>query len=203
MPFTSIMSRWHRKALNGEKVFVCENKLVNFADDSTLVFGGGGRDDGKMGSTISRRMAKRRLSKCAADFLVWLVGYCKDLHLTFSVGKTACLHFWEKHEVPVNIPVVIDCPELDVFHGKELKTLHEDPVRLLGFYLNPFLNFNAHIDKVVKKCDVGINMMRGLASTSWGMRGKLLKVIFNGLIESVLFYGLEIFRHAALKKRNL
>ena len=28
-------------------------------------------------------------------------------------------------------------------------------------------------------------------------------MVFNGLIESVLFYGLEVFGHAALKKRNL
>ena len=65
------------------------------------------------------------------------------------------------------------------------------------------MNFNAHVDKVVKKCDVSINMVRGLAGSGWGMRGKLLKIIFNGLIEAVLFYGLEIFGHAAMTKRNL
>ena len=35
------------------------------------------------------------------------------------------------------------------------------------------------------------------------MRGKLLKIVFNGLIESVLFYELEVFGHAALRLRNL
>ena len=46
---------------------ICENKLVNFADDSTVVFGGGatfGKD------YQSRREAKKQLSRCASDFLV-------------------------------------------------------------------------------------------------------------------------------------
>ena len=59
------------------------------------------------------------------------------------------------------------------------------------------------MDKVLKKTKAGINMMRALAGSGWGMRGKLLKIVFNGLIESVLFYGLEVWGHAALRKRNL
>ena len=117
---------------------ICDNKLVNFADDSTVVFGGGatfGKD------YQSRREAKKQLSRCASDFLVWFVKYCKDLHLTFSVDKTTCMFFWERWEKPQNIPVKIDCPELGKFHGLELATLHDDPVRLLGIYLDPFSEF--------------------------------------------------------------
>ena len=148
-----------------------------------------------------------------------------DVHLTFWFGlwsaakiciwlslsrKPLVCFFWEVGERPENIPVRIDCPDLGEFHGLELKTLHEDPVRLsydpvrlLGIYLDPFLSFEAHIDKLVRKCDVGINMMRALAGSGWGMRGKLLKIVFNRLIESVLFYGLEVWGHAAMRKRNL
>ena len=69
--------------------------------------------------------------------------------------------------------------------------------------LDSFLDFNAHVDKVLNKTEVGINMMRALAGSGWGMRGKLLKIVFTGLIKSVLFYGLEVWGHAALRKRNL
>ena len=178
---------------------LCDNKLVNFADDSTVVFGSGCIEK----DFLSRREAKKQLSRCASDFLTWFVKYCKDLHLEYSVDKTKCMFFWEKHERPENLPITIDCLELGEFHGLQLDTLHEDPVRLLGVYLDPFLDFNAHVDKVLKKTEVGINMMRALAGSGWGMRGKLLKIVFNGLIESVLFYGLEVWGHAALRKRNL
>ena len=114
-----------------------------------------------------------------------------------------CLFFWETWERPQNVPVIINCPALGEFHGLKLKTLHPDPVRLLGVYFDSQLTFDAHIKKQVKKCEVGINMMRAMAGKSWGLRGKLLKIVFNGLIESVLFYGLEIFGHAALRARNL
>ena len=64
-------------------------KLVNFADDSTVVFGSGSIEK----YFLSRREAKKQLSRCASDFLIWFVKYCKDLHLTYSVDKTKCLFF--------------------------------------------------------------------------------------------------------------
>ena len=162
--------------------------MNNFADDSTVVLSGYDRD---------------MLCREGSRFLEWLMEYCKDIHVSFAPKKTKCLMFWKKEEADsmVNMKINVQCSWMP--KAVELKTLHEELVRLLGVYFDPFLNWDDHIDIAIKKCMVGINMMRALAGSGWGMKGKHLKIIFKGLVEAVLFYGLEVIAHAALKKHNL
>ena len=76
--FHRYQAELEQRVLMDEDPLVCDKLLVNFADDSTVVFAGRSRAE---------------LTQCASDFLSWLALDCRDIHLNFSVKKTTCMLF--------------------------------------------------------------------------------------------------------------
>ena len=71
--------------------------------------------------------------------------------------------------------------------GQQL--LKEKTPRFLGVEFDVGLTFRGQVEKVVKKGEAGVRLMRCLAGKDWGWRKDLLKATYTALVRSVLTYG--------------
>ena len=65
---------------------------------------------------------------------------------------------------------------------------YKEIVRLLGILLDRQLSFRPQIQKIEKKTDSKVKMLRALSNTDWGCRKEHLLKVYNGHVKSVVNY---------------
>ena len=77
-----------------------------------------------------------------------------------------------------------------MIQGKELKK--EENPSYLGFTLDPRMTLNEHMENVRKKANKRLNLLKRLASTSWGADKNTLRQLYLGYIRSSMEYSLAL-----------
>lgn len=111
--------------------------------------------------------------------------YCKELGLSINVSKTQFIIFNainKKYD---------DCPTIQI-HNDELTALKT--VKLLGFTLDKYLTFGAHIEEVVNKSRSYMGILRKFSKT---LPSRVLLLMYTALIRSQLEYCSTVFQGVA------
>ena len=165
--------------------------LANFTDDSTVLLIGPPNSL----NAISRNM----LSREAGLFINHLTANCKHFLVTFAGDKTNALHFFRKYESVTDYPIILTpTTALSTIPDPE-----DNSIRVLGLWIDNKLLWNPHIERQAAKCQALLFALRGAYGSSHGLSGKLLKVVFQGLISACLFYAAEIWGYSLLGQGNL
>ena len=128
------------------------------------------------GSTI---INQRRLQ----EDLTNLEEYCKFWKLKVNATKTVYTQFTRSHkEAKKNLRLSID--------GKNL-TREDNPV-YLGVTLDRQLNLNAHAGNVKQKAMKRLNLIKKLASTTWGSNKAMLRNLYLGYCRSTIDYNIVL-----------
>ena len=121
--------------------------------------------------------------------LTALEEYCNFWKLKVNASKTVYTLFTKSHkEAKRKLRLLIN--------GNEL-TKEENPV-YLGVTLDRQLNLNAHAGEVKRKAMNRLNLIKKLASTSWGSNKQMLRNLYLGYCRSTLDY--NIILHTSLQK---
>jgi len=86
-------------------------------------------------------------------------------------------------------------------NNKRLEQVFE--IKYLGIYFDSRFSFDRHVDYIIGKCTPIINMLVKSVKLKWGLRHRVLKVIYNGAIEPILTYGAPVWEKAVTKQKNL
>lgn len=70
-------------------------------------------------------------------------------------------------------------------------------MRFLGMHFDSKLTWHNHIEKVVDKCKKVINIIRCLCNKEWGADMTSMKILYVGLIRSIVDYGCMAYGSAA------
>ena len=65
-----------------------------------------------------------------------------------------------------------------------------DCLRVLGVHIDSGLTFAEHVSIVIAKAQRRVNIMRRLASTSWGCKHGILRTTYKALVENAVGYGI-------------
>ena len=82
-----------------------------------------------------------------------------------------------------------------MFNGVPLQ--RKETVKYLGVTFDTKLTWNAHISDVVGRCQQPLNMMRKVARHDWGGDRASLKMMYIGLIRSIIDYACFLYSNAA------
>ncbi|WP_135568158.1 reverse transcriptase domain-containing protein, partial [Solemya elarraichensis gill symbiont] len=104
----------------------------------------------------------------------------------FSPSKTVCMHF-------CRLTSGVRHPLLTLFDNA-IPVVTE--FKFLGIIFDPKLIYNKHIYHIRLKCKKALNILKVLASTTWGSDRLLLLKIYRSLIRSKLDYGCQIYGSA-------
>ena len=119
----------------------------------------------------------------------------------FSVDKTVCMHFWKyKGSRPPTIHMKQPHYKPDDVGIKEQPVKVVDSHKFLGLIWDRGLTFKDHIHYLKAKCIKSLQLLRVLASKSWGADSALLLRLFRALIRSKLDYGAVVYQSATQKK---
>jgi ribonuclease HI len=99
--------------------------------------------------------------------------------LRFSTEKTKCMHFYR-------VRGIFPIPSL--FLGSK-KLPFVQTTRFLGLTFDFRLNWREHISFIRDKCFKNLNIMRVLASTTWGADRTTMLMLYRALVRSKLDYG--------------
>ena len=147
-------------------VLKCEKAL--FADD--LVF---------WHTSKSTIISQRRLQ----EDLTSLEMYCKYWKLKVNATKTVYTIFTKSHKVAkAKMKLQID--------GNQLEK-DENPT-YLGITLDRQLNLNKHVENTRKKATKRLNLIKQLASTTWGADKDTLRTLYLGYTRSVIDYNIAL-----------
>ncbi|XP_026475710.1 uncharacterized protein LOC113380860 [Ctenocephalides felis] len=69
----------------------------------------------------------------------------------------------------------------------------DDSLKILGVIFDKKMTFRAHVEEVVKKCEVGKNIIRRLVGTDWGAHPSACLAIYKSIIRSHIDYGYIIY----------
>ena len=65
----------------------------------------------------------------------------------------------------------------------------EQTVKFLGVIFNQGLTWAAHIDHIIDRCKVRLNLMHAISGSTWGASRSILLLVYKALIGSVIDYG--------------
>jgi ribonuclease HI len=118
------------------------------------------------------------------DGLTNLYQYFKEtLKLDINPNKSSAMIFSKKLEGNVNISITYSAVSIRLVEEKNI----------LGVIFDSQMYFNSHVQKVVNKMQKSVNVMRHLASVTWGMDPKLLNMIFKSIVRSHYDYALIVY----------
>ena len=105
--------------------------------------------------------------------------WCESWGVTINTDKTFVQYFTRKK---INNPPVL------VFNNSQLR--YQRVCRYLGLLFDsPYLTWKDHIDYLVVDCKKRLNILKAVASTSWGAERKTLLQLYKGFILSKITYG--------------
>lgn len=127
----------------------------------------------------------KELQTCLQNSLDFVHNWSQANHLTINAQKTQILHF---HNKTLSGPVKLNNNIIDIV----------PKIKLLGVTLSnhPFksrLNFNAHIDSIVKKITKTKIVLLSFCKNTYGINHKKRRTLYTGLIRPAIVYGSEIW----------
>lgn len=112
-----------------------------------------------------------------------LDAYCKYWKLKINTTKTVYSIFTRSHKVAkrrLNLKINNTCLS------------KEDNPTYLGVTLDRQLNLKTHVENVGKKASKRLNLIKRLASTSWGADKNMLRSLYLGYVRSVMDYNIVL-----------
>jgi hypothetical protein len=106
--------------------------------------------------------------------------------LTISASKSEAMLFTRKHE---RLPILVKIgsfalPQTTCF-------------KYLGIFFDAGLQWSCHVKYLRRRCLQRVNLLKSVADVSWGAHPSCLKLLYRGLIRSVLEYGSICFTNMA------
>ena len=152
-------------------------KLLVFADDKILVASG-----------IDINVIMDNLRRDVQDVLEW----CRENTLTLSEEKTKLMMITRKKNIP----------EPDFFiNNKKIEWVSE--FKYLGVIIDKDLNFNSHVNHVIRKSNIVLAQSRRILGKKWGPQAKIARWIYTSLIVPILTYGIVVWIKCAFKDKNV
>ncbi|XP_074028321.1 uncharacterized protein [Leptinotarsa decemlineata] len=105
--------------------------------------------------------------------------------LRISESKTNCIHFTKRPKE--------NLPKLQL-NNKDIEYIKH--TKFLVMIFDQKLNWNEHITYLKMTCQSGLNIMKTIASRSWGTDTNILMLIYRSLIRSKLNYGSLVYNSA-------
>jgi hypothetical protein len=135
-----------------------------YADDIVIIV------QGKFVRTVRELMQK------ALNMIVKLAA--KE-GLKISPHKTAIVPFINRRILEGLGPLIIN--------GKEIKML--DEVKYLGVILDSKLNWNQHLQKIIRKTQTALVLVRRTCGRKWGLRPCMVHWLYTGVNKPFILYG--------------
>lgn len=107
-----------------------------------------------------------------------------QMKLEVNTSKSSVMFFSRIHNFKPNI-----------YYDDILLPL-QNKERYLGLILDSELKWSAHIDHIVKKTEIGLNILRSVAGLSWGSDPKILKILYIATIRSHFDYACMFYSDA-------
>ena len=117
-----------------------------------------------------------------------LTAYMKENDFELSREKT-CLMLFNNGENPKSLPQI----ELD---GQLLNYKHS--TKFLGVYLTTKLNWRLHVENVINKARIQLNVLKIVSTQSWCQDTKTSLHLSVFLVRSKLIYGQEVYFSAPI-----
>jgi hypothetical protein len=134
-----------------------------YPDDSVIIV------QGKFAHTV------RELMQDAPNMVVkWTV----EEGLNISPHKTAIVPFTNRRKIEDLGPLIL--------HGKELKML--GGVKYLGVILDSRLNWNKHLQKIIRKTQTTFAVVRRMCGKKWGLRPSMVHWLYTRVIRPSILY---------------
>lgn len=143
--------------------------VLQYADDIVLY-------------TSNRNLLLAELSLNEALRQLYLY-YKVKLKLDVNPTKSTAMIFSKKIDFHDSVNIVYSSVNIQLVDEK----------RFLGIIFDSKLIFQSHVYKIVDKMQKSINIMRHLASVSWGMDPKILNMLFKSIVRSHYDYGLVVY----------
>jgi len=141
-----------------------KTNLTIYADDITFF---------TKGTNLNNSIVK--LDDTFKNFMAWM----EERGFILNVSKSIVITFNRHNNIQ---------PSVVALQGQNFRTVNS--TKMLGLTLDYRLKFHEHINKTIKACSQGLNIMRALSHTQWGADPKTLINIFHGIIRSRIEYGL-------------
>ena len=109
--------------------------------------------------------------------------YCEEWKLKVNISKTVYTIFTKSHKLAKS--------KLDIsFQGKQLEK-DDNPI-YLGVTLDRQLSLKEHTQKIKHKATKRLNLLKRLASTTWGADKNTLRQLYLGYVRSTMDYNLML-----------
>jgi hypothetical protein len=112
--------------------------------------------------------------------------------LNISPHKTAIVPFTNRTE--------LEGLGLLILHGKELKML--DKVKYLGVTLDSKLNWNQHLQKIIRKTQATFALVRCTCGRKWGLRPSMVYWFYTRVIRPFISYGALVWWLKVIQKNH-
>ena len=139
------------------------------------------------------------------DGLFWATGKTLEIPTLKIQRALECIEEWcdlhgpkissTKTHFNIFTKNVIKFDPILIFNGTPLP--RKDTVKYLGVTFDTRLTWKYHIEDVVNRCQQPLNMMRKVAQHDWGGDRASLKLMYIGLIRSVIDYACFLYSNAA------
>ena len=149
--------------------------IISYADDTTLVCNGSDLES---------------LNSNVKESLFNITKYCSLNSLKLNISKTVIIKFQLKSSI-YNQPVTVNLNNQNV--------VQVDYNKFLGIYIDQNITFDTHIDKLCKKLNSNVYLLRYYTNY---LDINMLLNIYYGIIHSNLQYGIEIWGGTSHKNMN-
>ena len=142
-----------------------------YADDVALWF-----------SNRNVKYGQKKIQKAMDSVEHW----CDTWGMTLSTRKSCVVVFTYKkiNETPIRISLAGDILRV------------ESSFKYLGMWFDQKNTWKKHIEDVINKCKVRMNILRVLTGTDWGADTATLLMVYRGLIRSKIDYGCTVYDSA-------
>jgi hypothetical protein len=148
---------------------------MGYADDIVIIV------QGKFTHTV-RELVQAALNE--------VVNWATKEGLSISPKKTVVVPFTNKRKIEGLGPLTL--------LGRQLQLL--DGVKYLGLFLDSRLNWNQHLQKVIKITQTTFAVVRRLCEIRWGLRPSMLHWLYTRVIRPSILYGALVWWSKAMHK---
>ena len=119
-----------------------------------------------------------------------VVRWADKEYLNISPHKTVTVPFTNRRKTEGIGPLIL--------HGKELAMLRE--VKYLGVILDSKLNWNQHLQKIIRKAQTTFTIVRCICGKKWGLRTSMVHWLYARVIRPSIFYGALVWWTKVMQK---
>ena len=142
------------------------------------------------------------------DGLFWATGKTLEIAIAKIQRALYCIEEWcdlngpkissTKTHFNIFTKKNINFDPILMFNGTPL--LRKETVKYLGVTFDTRLTWTPHVEDVVHRCQQPLNMMRKVAKHDWGGDRASLKMMYIGLVRSVIDYACFLYSNAGNKQ---